>query len=47
MSERELRNIMSAVSNARYTYNPSYDSECDYDYDDYDDIEHNFMTDEM
>lgn len=47
MSERGLRNIMSAVSNARYTHNPSYESKCDYDYNDYEDVEHDFMTDEM
>ena len=45
MSERKLRDIMGSLSNARYTYNPSYqdDSDCN----DYDDIEHDFMTDEM
>lgn len=52
MSEK-LRDIMGSVVNARYTYNQSYNSTYD-DYDDYDDydneyddIEHDFMTDEM
>lgn len=49
MSEK-LRNIMESVANARYTYNKSYNSTYG-DYDDYDneydDIEHDFMTDEM
>lgn len=49
MSERNLRDIMGSITNARYnynhSYNPTYGSECDYD--DYDNIEHDFMTDEM
>ena len=49
MSERKLKNIMESLSNARYTYNQSYNPsyQDDSDYDDYDDIEHDFMTDEM
>ena len=49
MGERNLRNIMGSLSNARYTYNQSFNPsyQDDYDCDDYDDIEHDFMTDEM
>lgn len=49
MSERKLRDIMKSLSNARYTYNQPYNPphQDNSDCDDYDDIEHDFMTDEM
>lgn len=49
MDERKLKNILKSLANARYTYNHSYNPshEDDCDYNDYDDTEHDFMTDEM
>lgn len=48
MGESKLKGIMKSLANARYNYNQSCDFPHDkYDYDDYDDVEHDFMTDEM